>query len=177
MGLKLAAREQGEKEKPRAVVVGYGPVGQTASRILREFDVRPVVIDLNLDTVHGLADAGELAIYGDATRRDILISAGIREAKYLLVTVPEVLVRTLVILAAKELNPGLRVFARARYINERAWLEEVGADEVCTEEAETAMGLATVLLREVGADEDRVRREIARIERELGSQRPEAVNG
>ncbi len=175
MGLQLAARDQAEKEQPRAVVVGYGPVGQTASRILREFDIRPVVIDLNLDTIHSLTAAGELAIYGDATRREILIAAGIREAKYLLVTVPEVLVRTLVIIASKELNAGLRVFARARYIHERAWLEEVGADEICTEEAETALGLAAVLLREVGADEQRVRDEIQRIERELGSQRPEIV--
>jgi CPA2 family monovalent cation:H+ antiporter-2 len=177
MGLKLTARQQAEEEKPKAVVVGYGPVGQTASRILREFEIRPVVIDLNLDTIRGLAEADELAIYGDATRRDILISAGIRDAKYLLVTVPDVLVRTLVILAAKELNPGLRVLVRARYIHERAWLEEVGADEICTEEAETALGLATVLLREVGADEERVRQEIQLIERELGSRRPEGVQG
>ncbi len=175
MGLKLAAREQTEKEKPKAVVVGYGPVGQTASRILREFDIRPVVIDLNLDTIRSLAAAGELAIYGDATRREILISAGIREAKYLLVTIPEVLVRTLVILAAKELNADLRIFVRARYIQERAWLEEVGATHVCTEEAETALGLAAMLLREVGADENRVKEEIQRIERELGSHRPEGV--
>jgi CPA2 family monovalent cation:H+ antiporter-2 len=176
MGLKLAAREQAEQEKPKAVVVGYGPVGQTASRILREFEIQPVIIDLNLDTVRSLADSGELAIYGDATRREILISAGIRDAKYLLVTVPEVLVRTLVILAAKEINPDLRVFARARYIQEQPWLQEVGATHVCTEEAETALGLAAMLLREVGAHDSRVREEIQRIERELGSQRAEALS-
>jgi CPA2 family monovalent cation:H+ antiporter-2 len=174
MGLRLAVRAQDEKEKLKAVVVGYGPVGQTATRILREFNIQPVIVDLNLDTVRGLADAGELAVYGDATRREILTSAGIRDAKYLLVTTPEVLVRTLVIIAAKDLNPDLHVITRARYVHERAWLEEVGATEVCTEEAETAVGLATVLLREVGADKKRVRQEIERIERELGSHRRES---
>lgn len=39
----------------------------------------------------------------------------------------------------------------------RAWLEEIGASEVCFEEAESAIGLATLLLREAGADEDRIR--------------------
>jgi CPA2 family monovalent cation:H+ antiporter-2 len=150
-----------------AVVVGYGPVGQTACRILKEFGVRPVVVDLNLDTVRSLAESGELAVYGDATQREILAAAGIREAKYLLVAVPEVLTRTVVILAAKDLNPDLRVFARARYIQERAWLEEVGATGVVTEEAETAVGLAVLLLREVGADQERVREEIRRIQEEL----------
>jgi CPA2 family monovalent cation:H+ antiporter-2 len=166
------AQSVATEESLHAVLVGYGPVGKTAARILQEFDVRVVVIDLNLDTVRNLANFGELAIYGDATRRDILESAGIRAARYLLVTIPEVLTRTLVILAAKDLNPELRIFARARYLQERAWLEEVGAAEVCIEEAETAVGLATLLLREVGAPEDQIRREVERIQYELGAHRP-----
>jgi monovalent cation:H+ antiporter-2, CPA2 family len=165
---KLAA--DGEEEPPvSAVVVGYGPVGQTASRILREFGVRPVVVDLNLDAVRRLAESGEIAVYGDATQRNILEAAGIRQAKYLLVTVPEVLVRTVVILTANDLNGNLRVFARARYIKERAWLEEVGAAGVVTEEGETAIGLAALLLREVGADEDRIREEIRTIKKEMAT--------
>ncbi len=163
----LAKNDQADDKRVTAVIIGYGPVGQTACRILSEFAVRPVVVDLNIDTVRDLSEAGKLAIYGDATQRDILEAAGIREAKYLLVTIPEVLVRTVVILAAKDLNPELRVFVRARYIQERAWLEEVGATGVVTEEAETAVGLAVILLREVGADEERIRSEIRRIQAEL----------
>jgi CPA2 family monovalent cation:H+ antiporter-2 len=165
---RLAEAGHGEGQPTTAVVVGYGPVGQTACRILREFGVQPVVVDLNPDAVRGLTEAGGLAIYGDATRREILEAADIRQARYLLVTIPEVLVRTVIILAAKDLNPDLRVFVRARYIQERAWLEEVGATGVVTEEAETALGLAVLLLREVGADERRIRAEIQRIQRELG---------
>jgi len=123
---------------------------------------------LNLDTIRDLEIAGELAIYGDSTRQDILESAGIREAKYLLVTVPDVLVRTLVTITAKELNHNLKVFVRARYIKERAWLEEVGVTQVCTEEAETALGLARLLLSEVGADQQRVREVVAQVQEELG---------
>lgn len=156
-----------DDERPVAVIVGYGPVGQTAARILKEFQVRPVIVDLNVDTIRSLAEAGELAVYGDATQRDILQAAGIREAKYLLVTIPEVLVRTVVIIAAKDLNPNLLVFARARYLHERAWLEEVGATGVVTEEGETALGLAVLLLREVGADENHIHKEILRIQKEL----------
>jgi CPA2 family monovalent cation:H+ antiporter-2 len=155
---------------PRAVIVGYGPVGQTSARLLRDFGVQTVVVDLNLDTVRELAAGGELAVYGDATRQDILDAAGLRDAKYLLVTVPDVLVRTLVIITAKEMNRDLQVFVRARYLNERAWLEEVGATQICIEEAETAIGLAELLLREVGADEQRVRDEMRRVQAELRMQ-------
>jgi CPA2 family monovalent cation:H+ antiporter-2 len=158
--------ESAKTSQVTAVIVGYGPVGQAAFRILKEFDIKPVVIDLNLDTIKDLVDAGEFGVYGDAARTDILEAAGIRTAKYLLATIPAVLGRTVVTLAAKELNPELRVFVRARYIQEQAWLEEVGATKVVTEEAETAIGLAVLLLREVGADENRIQKEITRIQEE-----------
>jgi CPA2 family monovalent cation:H+ antiporter-2 len=169
---RLAAPEETDAASSyKAVIVGYGPVGQTAARILRNFGVEPVVIDLNLDTVRSLAAAGKLAIYGDSTRRDILEAAGIGEAKYLLVTIPDLLVRTSVIITAKEINSNVRVFARARYLQEREWLEEIGATQICTEEAETALGLAVLLLREVGADQEQVHQEIRRLHDELGVRR------
>ena len=175
--LNQAARKQlaGTTPEPQpesAVIVGFGPVGQTAVRILREFGVRPIVVDLNLDTVRQLVDAGDIAVYGDATQRDILEAAGIRQAKYLLVTIPEVLARTVVVLTATDLNPNVRVFARARYIQERAWLMEVGATAVVTEEGETAIGLAVLLLQEMGAEEGRISTELRRIKAELAGSGP-----
>ncbi|MGH7127518.1 MAG: NAD-binding protein, partial [Planctomycetaceae bacterium] len=172
---QLAADSPEGERRLRAVVIGYGPIGRTVSRILREFQIETVIVDLNVDTVRELAGNAQPAIYGDATRREILEAAGIPEAKYLMVTVPDLLPRSLAILAAKNLNPDLRVFTRARYIQERAWLEEVGATEICTEESETAIGLAMLVLREVGADEDRIRVEIERTQRELGARQTEEV--
>lgn len=171
----LLEMEESKKQSVTAVIVGYGPVGETASRILRDFGVKPVVIDLNLDTVKSLTESGTLSVYGDATRPEILTAAGIKHAKYLLVTVPAVLARTVIILAAKNLNPELRVFVRARYIQERAWLAEVGATGVVTEEAETAVGLAVLLLREMDANEERIRTEINKIQGELQSLNAEAM--
>ncbi|HWB08863.1 MAG TPA: cation:proton antiporter [Pirellulales bacterium] len=148
--------------RSRAIIVGYGPVGQTACAILKQFDVTPVVIDLNIDTVMRLTEAGELSVYGDATRRDILEAAGISAAQYLLVTTPDPHARTVIVIVAKELNPSLKVFVRAHYLGERAWLQEIGATEVCFEEAEAATGLAALLLREMGADENRMQQELRR---------------
>jgi len=165
---RLSEPGQQSGVKTRAVIVGYGPVGQTASRILKDFDISLVIVDLNVDTVRNLIELGQAAIYGDASRRDILTAAGVQEADYLLVTVPDVLTRTAVIVTARELNPELHVFTRARYLQERAWLEEMGATDICIEEAETAIGLAILLLREVGADGNRIQKEIQEIRGELG---------
>jgi CPA2 family monovalent cation:H+ antiporter-2 len=166
--LRLSESDQKSGIKSRAVIVGYGPVGQTASRILKDFDIPLVIIDLNLDTVRTLIESGQAAIYGDASRRDILKAAEVQKADYLLVTIPDILTRTAVIVTARELNPELHVFTRARYLQERAWLEEMGATDICIEEAETAIGLAILLLREVGADNNRIQKEIQEIRGELG---------
>jgi monovalent cation:H+ antiporter-2, CPA2 family len=157
-----AARPAPDGQRPRAIVVGYGPVGKTAAALLKEFAVEPVIIELNIDTVTALAAAGDWAVFGDATRRDILNAAGIDTAEYLLVTTPDPHTRTVTVIVARELNPRLKVFVRARYLGERAWLEEIGATEVCFEEAEAAIGLATLILREMGADEERVGLELRR---------------
>jgi monovalent cation:H+ antiporter-2, CPA2 family len=152
-----------EAEETRAVLIGYGPVGRTAAAILKDFGIKPVVIDLNVDTVKSLHSAGQDAIFGDASRREILEAAGIHQAKYLLITVPGIEIRTVAVIAARELNPELKVFVRARYLGERAWLEEIGVTDVCYEEAETALGLASMILKEVGADQERIRTELQRI--------------
>lgn len=156
-----------EPRRPRAIIVGYGPVGKAATTILKRFGVETVVVDLNIDTVSSLAGAGELAVYGDATRRAVLEAAGISSARYLLVTIPDPHTRTVAVLVARELNPKLKVFVRARYLGERAWLDEIGVTEVCFEESEAAIGLATLLLREMGADEERIRTELRRSRAEL----------
>ena len=150
-----------------AVVVGFGPVGQTVHRLLREFGVRTLIIDLNVDTATRVAADGELCIYGDAAQQDILISAGIERARYLLVTLPELQSRIPVIVTSRALNPELKILVRARYLNERSTLEDLGATAVCYEEAEAAVALADLLLREVGADAARLEAEEKKIREEL----------
>jgi CPA2 family monovalent cation:H+ antiporter-2 len=169
-GLPVPTRLGESSDKPRAIIVGYGPVGKTASTILTDFGIEPVVVDLNVDTVANLLAMGKLAVYGDAAQREILTAAGVANAKYLLLTIPDLQTRTVIVLVARELNPELKIFVRARYMEERAWLEEIGATEVCFEEAEAAIGLASLLLREVGADEDRIRLERRRIRTRLAFQ-------
>jgi hypothetical protein len=71
----------------------------------------------------------------------------------------------------EENSDELHVLTRARYLQERPWLEEVGVDDICIEEAETAIGLAILLLREVGADYSRIQKEIQTIRAELGVRR------
>jgi CPA2 family monovalent cation:H+ antiporter-2 len=172
------AREAGDGAVD-AVVVGHGPVGRTVVRILREFGLAPVVVDLNVDTVAFLERSGQAAVYGDASRAEVLRAAGLAQARYVVVTLPDLASRLPVVVAARDINPRATVLTRARYLAERSMLEEIGADAVAYEEAEAAVRLAELLLREVGADDARIDAEASAIRAELAlrPERPAPLRG
>ncbi|HTL52691.1 MAG TPA: cation:proton antiporter [Planctomycetota bacterium] len=170
----MAAPEIGSQ---RAVVVGYGPVGRTVTRILKDFGVEPVVVELNVQTVAKLKQMGIAAVYGDACRREILKAAGIAHANFLIITLPDLPSRIPVIAAARGLNPNLRILVRAHYLGEREMLKEIGASVVIYEEAESAVALAGHLLREIGANEEIIRAEGEKIRNELAPQPEAALSG
>jgi len=150
----------------RAIVVGYGPTGRTVSRLLRENAILPTVVDLNLDTVHEIRDAGGSAIYGDAHYPDTLISAGVRHAGTLIVSGTDTGAAE-VIRAARSLNPSIRTFARGAYLRDVAGLSRAGAQRVFTGEGEVALAMTEAVLRELGATPEQIDRERARAREEL----------
>ena len=97
----------------RAVLIGYGPTGKTVARLLKESGIEPTVVELNIDTVRAIRQEGVDAVYGDATRPETLIEAGIATAGSLILTSAGMANSTEVIRAAREVNPGIRVLARA----------------------------------------------------------------
>lgn len=143
----------------RAIVVGYGPIGRSVTRLLRENEIEPIIIELNVDTVRKLKDLGIQAIYGDASHRDTLTSAGIASAGALILSSAGMQHSSEVIRMARELNPDIHVFARANYLAERQHLLKAGADEVFSAEGEVALAFSVAILRRLGATPEQIDRE------------------
>lgn len=133
-----------------AIVVGYGPVGRSVHRLLREANLSTVVIDLNMDTISSLKAEGQTAIFGNASHETILEQAGMRRASHLVLTLPHTSDRAAVVAAARHLNPNARILVRARYIREREDLEQAGATVAVFEEVEAAVALARFVLADTG---------------------------
>jgi CPA2 family monovalent cation:H+ antiporter-2 len=135
----------------RAVVVGYGPVGRTVARLLRENEIVPTVIEMNVDTVRTLRDAGVDAIHGDASHATVLAAARVEDAGHFIVSMagtPDVAESFRV---ARELNPSVRILARATDLREATTLRAAGADVVVSGEGEVALALTESILQRLGA--------------------------
>ena len=149
-------------ERHRAVVVGYGPVGQTLCRLLIESGIEPVVIELNIETVRGLRAQGIRAVYGDASRKETLEEAGVAKAVSLFLTAP-VEVDSDAVRRARELNADLFVAARCSYLREIEKLKKAGADAAFSGEGEVALAMAEFMLKRLGATPEQIDRERERV--------------
>ena len=159
-GSKLNAGKGRDEDAVDAIVIGYGPVGRTVVELMEKSGVKPLIIELNVDTVSELVRGGKRALYGDATKRDLLEQAGVRKAQSLVITVPEPASRLGVILMAREMNPDIRIITRARYLAEHDSLREAGATVVCCDEAGAATGLTRALLGQLNKPQEEIDREV-----------------
>ncbi len=157
-----AAREShlqyGESMHPahRAVIVGYGPIGQMVFRILQQRGMEATVIEMNIETHRRLRSEGCTAVYGDANRRDVLEKAGVGRAASLIMSSSGTAGATEAVRTARELNPDIHVVARADYLRETELLRQAGASEVFSGEGEVALAIADSILRKLGATPDQL---------------------
>ena len=165
--LTSARQDRSADPAHRAVVIGFGPTGRTVVRLLRENGITPTVIELNMDAVRLLRQDGVDAIYGDATRAETLEAAGVSRAGSLILGSAGMAHGAGVIRAARELNPRIRVLARAPYLRDVAELKEAGADQVYSGEGEVALAFIEDILESLGATAEQIDRERARAHREL----------
>ncbi|MFI5077214.1 MAG: cation:proton antiporter [Vicinamibacteria bacterium] len=151
----------------RAVVVGYGPVGRTVTRLLQDNDIEPTIVEMNLDTVREVRDAGLHAIYGDATHPSVLGEARIAEARAFIIAVSPLDGVEEACRLARAQNADIRILARATHVREARHLREAGADVVFSGEGEVALAFTTEILGDLGATPDQIDRERVRVRGEL----------
>ena len=155
-------------EPRRAVIIGYGPVGRTVARLLRENRIEPIIVEMNLETVRELRANGEAAIYGDASHRETLVTAGVEHARGLVISVAGMSGINEIVRNAVELNPDIWILARTTYTSEVRALRDAGVEDVFSSEGEVALALTTAILQRLGASTEEINRERERVHEELG---------
>jgi len=129
-----------------AIVVGYGPTGKKVTQALIKQGVKPIIIEINIDTVNSLSSHEQVVIYGNSARRDILIAAGIKSADYLIITIPNLSATLETASTASLLNPKTRILARTRFLDSGESLKQSGVSGIAFEEEEVSNALTSLIL-------------------------------
>jgi len=167
VGAAASSATRPESAAHRAVVIGYGPTGRTVVRLLTENRIAPTIVELNMESVRTLQQERLDVVYGDATQVDTLTAAGVPSAGTLVLTSAGMAHSAEVIRTARELNPTIRVLARAAYLRDLPPLKNAGANTVYSGEGEVALAFIEDILDTLGATPEQIDRERARAHAEL----------
>jgi len=137
------------KVSGHAIVVGYGTKGRSVIATLRESGMPAasiVVIDMSAEAVAEANAAGLAAVAGDATRRDVLARAEAGRAAQVTIAVHRDDAAVLVVLAARQMNPGALIVAAVRERDNEEVIRQSGADQVVvsSDAAGRLLGISTI---------------------------------
>ena len=155
MQLTQLAAHTMESDK-HAILCGYGRTGQHLARFLEHEGIGYMALDLDPERVREAANAGEPVSYGDGTRRETLIAAGLTRASVVIVTFADRGDTLRILHRVREVAPSVPVVVRAREQEDAAELFAAGAAEVVPEALESSVMLATHALAFVGVPLQRI---------------------
>ncbi len=157
----VQAREADEidEEQPRVIIAGFGRFGQIAGRLLLTSGVKMVVLDHDPDHIETLRKFGTKVFYGDATRVDLLESAGAAKAEVLINAIDDPDTNMQLSELAQAHFPNLQVIARARDLDHFIRLRQAGVPQPERETFESSLkvGRRALELLGVGSYEARER--------------------
>jgi voltage-gated potassium channel len=119
------------KLKDHYIVCG---ADETARSIINELILTKkefVLIDPSQEKIDRLLSSGNfLYLVGDSTEDEILLSAGIKRAKGIILSLPKDEENLFVTLSARSLNPGIRIVSKAIDLKSDKKIRKAGADSV-----------------------------------------------
>ncbi|THD77928.1 MAG: potassium transporter TrkA [Phenylobacterium sp.] len=146
----LAAEPEVAETAPRVLVVGYGRVGRLVGEMLRRHDIPWVGAEQDHRLVEAGRKAGERIFFGDASRPEFLMRAGLGEVAALVVTMDNPEGAETIVEVARALRTNLTVVARARDARHAKRLYDLGATDAVPETIEASLQLSEAVLVELG---------------------------
>jgi CPA2 family monovalent cation:H+ antiporter-2 len=155
---EIAARAFGIQK--HVILCGYGRTGQSLARLLQMENIPFIALDDDPRRVHAAAQAGDAVVFGDATRAEVLMAAGVHRARAVVVSFAHTPSALQIIDAAHRLKPDAPVIVRTVDDSDLDLLRQKGAAEVVPEVMEGALMLASQTLLMAGLPLARVLKRI-----------------
>jgi CPA2 family monovalent cation:H+ antiporter-2 len=138
------------EEKNKVIIAGFGHFGSTVGRFLRANGVEATILDHDSDRVRLLRKMGFRVYYGDATRADLLESAGAKEAKILIAAIDDTGVNREVINTARKHFPDLQIMTRSKNRMDAYELIDSGLTDIYRESLDTSVRMAVDVMVRLG---------------------------
>ncbi len=142
--------EINEPQEAPIIIAGFGRYGQIVGRLLYANGLKATVLDHDAEAVEALRKFGWRVFYGDATRLDLLRTAGAGTARVLVLAIDDVAQNLKVAEIAREHFPQLTLIARARNVQHYYALRDLGVQLIERETLDSALMSARSVLEAMG---------------------------
>ena len=139
-----------EPQSGPVIIAGFGRYGQIVARMLFANGIAPTVLDHDAEAIEALRKFGWRVHYGDATRLDLMRTAGADKARVIVVAIDDIEQSVDCVRMIRENFPGATVVARARNVQHYYELYELGVTMIERETLDSALMTARSTLEQLG---------------------------
>jgi len=148
------------RNKDHVIICGFGRSGQALAKMLDQENISYLALDLDPDRIADAVAGGSHVVYGDATRENVLVAAGLSRAKALVISFADTPHSLKILRLVEHLKPGMTVLVRTRDDADLEKLQSAGATEVIPELIEGSLMLASHVLLIMGVSMRKVVRRV-----------------
>lgn len=139
-----------DDEDDRAIIVGFGRVGQLVADMMTEHGKRYVAVDSDPDLVREAQASGYAVTYGDVATTRFFDRLNVAKAAAVILTMDEPVAVQRLVKRLRSQHANLSIIARARDPDHAAALYRAGATHAVPETLESSLQLSEAVLVDLG---------------------------
>ena len=145
-----APAEISEPQHVPVIIAGFGRYGQIVGRLINANGLSATVLEHDAEQVETVRRFGWPVFYGDATRLDLLRTAGAAQAKVLVLAIDDVAQSLTVAALVRQHFPHITIVARARNVSHYAALRRLGIEQIERETLDSSLMTGRQVLQLMG---------------------------
>ena len=139
-----------ESTDEEVIIAGFGRFGQIVARVLRAQKIKFIILEHDATQVETARKFGSKVYYGDASRSDIIESAGANKIKTFVLAIDDVESSVATAKMIRHRFPHIEIIARARNRRHALELMELGVKSIHRETFLTSLAVAKETLLKMG---------------------------
>jgi monovalent cation:H+ antiporter-2, CPA2 family len=156
----LATLPTNNELRDHVIICGFGRIGQTVSRFLKQESIDFVAIDIDPLRTTKAREAGENVLFGSSRQNELLEAAHLSTAKLVVIAFGQDKQSIDVIQKVRSMSPDVPILVRTRNDDQLDALQEAGANQVVPESLEGSLMLVSQVLSLTGVPFSRIMRRV-----------------
>jgi CPA2 family monovalent cation:H+ antiporter-2 len=138
------------------IICGYGRVGKWVGHAMSNFKISFVVVEYNQKIVQELISQGIPVVYGDPTEPEVLEAVFLKNAKALVIAIPDRIVQEMLISYVQKVAPDVKIITRVHQDVDWDKLKSLKVDKIVQPEFEASLEIVRSILRGIGKSKEEI---------------------